>query len=324
VRKRKKKKKQSGMVGQTGGRFRLPPGSEPRADLPAWGSRKWQAVVRPQNFAFYRGIDTLYKFRAFTSKKDESRVREIIEHHTVYFSPPDKLNDLFDMAVLHKITGDKTKPATRRRVLRDLERLMRQHTPALMENVIRKQLDCARTADLGALEQQASEQSQARLAREFPVFCLSSDNTRPAQWAYYAADNTGLCIHFDSRIQSRSPFAFARTVEYQDKRPSLPIPLVLDNTEVARRVALIKHTDWKHEREYRVLGHSGIEQNFKSFDGSKAEFAAPLILGITVGNRMSKERVAVIRKMASAHTPEIPLFRANPRRETFTCSIDPL
>lgn len=324
LRKQRKKKKQFAKTRAASDRFRLPPGSEPRADLPPGGSPQWHALVRPQNFAFYRGIDTLYKFRAFTSKKDESRLREIVEQHTVYFSPRDRLNDMFDMAVRHEIRGDKAKPATRRRVLRDLERLMREHTPPLTEADIQKQLDLTRTADLIDLERQATEQSRTRLAKEFPIFCLSSDNTRPAQWAYYAGDNTGVCIHFDSRIQSRSPFAFARMVEYQEKRPSLPIPLTLDHNEVARRVALIKHLDWQHEREYRVLGHSDIGINFTSYDGRRGEFAAPLILGITVGNRMKRKKVDVVRKMASEHTPQIPVFRANPRPDTFNCSIDPL
>ena len=266
----------------------------------------------------------MFKFRAFTSKKDELRVREIVEQHTVYFSPRHKLNDMFDMAVRHEIMGDKTNPATRRRVLRDLERLMRQHTPPLAEEVIRQQLEYTRTADLVDLEHQASTQSQARLAKEFPVFCLSSDNTRPAQWAYYAGDNTGVCIHFDSRIQSSSPFAFARMVEYHNRRPFLPIPLSLNSNEVARRVALIKHTDWKHEREYRVLGHSDIGINFRSFDCKRAEFSAQLIVGMTIGNRMNKRKEKILRQIASAHSPEIPLFRVNPRASTFACSIDPL
>jgi hypothetical protein len=305
-------------------RVSLPPGSRPRSDLPQWGSRQWHAVVRPQNFAFYRKVETLYKFRVFSSMKDERRLREIIEQNTVHFSRADKLNDLFDMAVRHKITPAQSKAATRRRVLRDLERLMRAHVPALTEAEIQEHLGNARKEKLANFEQQATEQSRVRLANEFPIFCLSSDNRRPAQWAYYAADCSGVCIHFDARLESKSPFAFARMVEYQVQRPFLPIPMNLDHTEVARRIALVKHTDWKHEREYRVLGHSDIGINFRNFDGTSAQFEPALITGITVGTRMPQKRVAIIRRLAAQHAPAIPVFRAVPKRASFTCSIDPL
>lgn len=305
-------------------RFALPPGTSVRSDLPPWGSRAWHTAVRPQNFAFYGGIDTLYKFRALNSPTAVARFQEIIERNTVYFAPRDAMNDLFDMAVRHVITGDKSKPATRARVLRDAERLIRAHVPPIPEPEIQHHLEYFRVVDLTEIERQATDASRANLSKEFPVFCLSADNTHPAQWAYYAADNTGACIHFDCRLLSSSPFAFARKVEYQEERPAVPIPMTLTDTEVARRVALIKHTDWQHEREYRVLGHTDIGINFKSFDGRKAEFDGALIVGITVGVRMEPTKVDLVRNIAAAHVPPIPLFRANPRPDTFTCSIDPL
>jgi hypothetical protein len=320
----RKKKKRPGTARRAGDRFHLPPGALARPDLPRWGSPAWHKVVGPQNFAFYRGIDTLYKFRKLSSTLDEERFRAIIEHSTVYFAPHDTLNDMYDMAIRHVITGDKANPATRRRVMRDLERLMRASDPPVPEDTIRQQLKYYQTADLAELERQATEASRARLATEYPIFCLTSDNTRPAQWAYYAADNTGVCIHFDSRLQSNSPFAYARMVEYQDARPSLPIPLTLEGTEVARRVALIKHKDWRHEREYRVLGHKDIGINFRSFDGRKAEFDPALIVGITVGGRMPKKKVELVRSIATARVPPIPVFRANTRPDTFTFSIERL
>ena len=319
-----KKNKRARAAGRAGKRFPLPTGTVVLPGYPPWESPAWHTAVRPQNFAFYRGVDTLYKFRALTSPTDVARFRQIIEGNTVYFAPRDTLNDVFDMAIRHVIIGDKSKPPTRARVLRDAERLMRAHAPPIPEPEIQHQLEFFRTVDLTEIERQATEASRANLAKDFPVFCLSADNTHPAQWAYYAADNTGVCIHFDCRLLSSSPFAFARKVEYREARPAVPIPMTLSGTEVARRVALIKHTDWQHEREYRVLGHTDIGINFKSFDGRRAEFDGALIVGITVGVRMEPTQVDLVRRIAAAHVPPIPLFRANPRPDTFTCSIDPL
>ena len=89
-------------------------------------------------------------------------------------------------------------------------------------------------------------------------------------------------------------------------------------------MALIKHTDWQHEREYRVLGSVDTGISFKSYDGRKAEFDAALIVGITVGTRMDTSTLDMVRSVAAAHVPPIPLFRANPRPDAFRCSIDPL
>ena len=132
-----------------------------------------------------------------------------------------------------------------------------------------------------------------------------------------------MCIHFDARLAAASPFAFSRRVEYREERPFIPIPLDLSGTEVARRVALTKHTDWDHEREYRLLGHSQIELNLK-FDGRRGRFNGNCIVGVTVGHLMPSESMALVRELACAHDPPIPIFRANPRLDSFSYSIDQL
>jgi hypothetical protein len=51
--------------------------------LPDWGSEAWHAAVAPQHYAFYEGIEALYKYRAFATDEDERRVREILKRNTV-------------------------------------------------------------------------------------------------------------------------------------------------------------------------------------------------------------------------------------------------
>ena len=279
--------------------------------------------MRPYHYAFQESVDTLYKFRPFRTKTDDRRLREIVEDSTIYFARRSQLNDPFDMAVRHEVRGDKNNPATRARIVADGERLLRQRRPRLPENLIREKLQELQVIPFDELERGATEDSRLMLDRDYPVFCLSAENRRPAQWAYYAGQSTGVCIHFDSRLSRHSPFALARRVQYREERLPLPIPLRISQHEVARRVGLIKHRDWQHEREYRLLSYPGIDLDLE-FHGQRAVFAPYLIVGITVGHLMPKKRVRAVCNIAFRHKPPIPAYRANPKADEFRFSIDPI
>jgi hypothetical protein len=66
------------------------------------------------------------------------------------------------------------------------------------ESFIRAQLKALETIDLQRAEDEATRMSRERLRLEFPVFSLATKNTEALHWKEYAADFTGLCIHFDA------------------------------------------------------------------------------------------------------------------------------
>jgi Cytochrome P450 len=55
--------------------------------------------AKEYNYAFADGIDTLYKFKAFSTPFDERVVYEILVDHTLYFARADQLNDDTEMKI---------------------------------------------------------------------------------------------------------------------------------------------------------------------------------------------------------------------------------
>jgi len=257
--------------------------------------------IRGLNYAFKAGIHTLYKFKPFLTARDEAHVREILVDNKIYFARADELKDKTELQIRHEIWGDKADPETRRRVVADSERLMRAEVPTIPENSI-----------------QASRTSNESLRREFPVFSMAIRNTEPLHWKEYAGDSTGLCIHFDATSYDAasvdSPFSVARLVEYMPARPPIPIPLNIEGTEVARRIALTKPLSYVGEIEYRLVVCKGYSAGIEIV-GQKGKFGARHIVGVTIGERMSDMQIAKVAAMAQHRDPAIPLSIA---RETPT------
>ena len=223
------------------------------------------ADISGLNYAFKEGIHTLYKFKPFATAFDEEVVRQILVDHEIYFARADQLNDKTELQIRHEITGDKSDPATRAALLADLERLMREDSRP--ESFIRAQLKALETIDLQRAEDEATRMSRERLRLEFPVFSLATKSTEALHWKEYAADFTGLCIHFDATsfdtTSIESPFAVARRVEYMPARPTIPIPMDIEATELARRVGLTKPLSYIGEIEYRLVVCKGYSAGIK-------------------------------------------------------------
>jgi predicted ATP-binding protein involved in virulence len=99
-------------------------------------NRRLLNEAKQYSYAFADGIQTLYKFKAFSTSFDEQVVREILIDHTIYFARADQLNDDTEMKIRHAIDGDPHDPQVCARVIKHSERLMRAHRPRLSEEVI--------------------------------------------------------------------------------------------------------------------------------------------------------------------------------------------
>lgn len=264
--------------------------------------------IRALNYAFKEGVHTLYKFKPFTTEFDEEVVRQILIDHEIYFARADELNDKTELQIRHEISGDESDPVTRAALLVDLERLMSEDSRS--ESFIRAQLKALETIDLRLAEDEATRLSRERLRREFPVFSLATRNTEALPWVQYAADFTGLCIHFDATsfdtTSIESPFAVARRVEYMPARPTIPIPLEIEPTELARRVGLTKPLSYIGEIEYRLVVCQGYSAGIKIV-GQKGKFDGRHIVGVTIGERMTAPQIAKVVKMTQRRVPPIPL-----------------
>ena len=253
------------------------------------------------------GISTLYKFRPYSTAEDRERVRQIIEEHKVFFARPKDLNDRLDLKPLLRITRGANEAETRQFLLDDAEQTWeRNQTPEAERARNRRRL---KTMPLSVFEQEAMQRTHERL-ENYWIFSLAATRECVKMWSRYADHRRGLCLHFSSEWPS--PFATAQRVDYQERRPVLPVPFgKLTSQDIAAIATLTKTFKWKHEQEYRVVRYPmpfrGI--NKLHFDGQYAHFPAESLTGITVGLRMRETAIREILEMATRHVPPLDVGR---------------
>ena len=74
--------------------------SEVRRSCATTSERSRRVMPKRANthrFAVLDGIETLYKFRPYTTDQDRRRVREILVDHKLYFARASQLNDAWDL-----------------------------------------------------------------------------------------------------------------------------------------------------------------------------------------------------------------------------------
>jgi hypothetical protein len=123
------------------------------------------------------------------------------------------------------------------------------------------------------------------------VLCLTETPSNILMWAHYANCHTGVVLQFAS-LESSS-WAAARPVAYREK-----MPLLFDHDELLKfltgRTAidkerfrlesvLTKSTDWRYEREWRVVWYGKEEIDYED-----TKFDPTELTGIYLGCRTSR------------------------------------
>jgi len=264
-----------------------------------------------------RGVNTLYKFRPFSSELHRQRVREILVEHKVYFSRRSQLNDPFDLTPVFDFAMDRTK------LMQDAERAWKRRLPPPTENELRNLRSVLATQDLNKLAAAGSARALERIEKDYWVFSLAGNRDHPMLWSHYAEGHTGLCIHFAA--DGNSPFGAAQQVWYKSKRPVVPVPILIPEEEAAARVTLIKGEFWRYEQEYRFIRYPNtfFEDIGLRFDGQHAFYLRRLLTGVTLGARMAQPRIDEVLALAAAHNPPVPVWKAIEQR-TFKFRFEPL
>jgi len=260
-------------------------------------------IDQEYRFAARSGKTTLYKFRPYQTEEQREWVRQTIVDHKVYFSRASQLNDLFDMSPRLEIF-------TRENLLAAAEDYWLRH-PEAGEKERVQQLEHLRKSDLKEYASTAQDRIRKRIENNYSVFSLAGNRDHPMLWSHYALGHTGLCIHF--RADERSIFGASLEVIYDDHRPLVPIDIrSISEHEIFQRVTLRKGKFWAYEEEYRWTRYPDTDYSDLPirFDGQYAYFPSSLLSGITVGARMPASDVGAVLKLAAAHNPRLPVWRA--------------
>ena len=152
-----------------------------------------QRKTNGHRFAASEGIETLYKFRAYSTPQERQFVREILVDHKVWFSRPSGLKDVRDLRPeVHFRGADDAE--IRRLLLAEAETTWARRK--LEQSEVQRTRGWWTTAPLRELERYALQRVHARLEECYWIFSLCASRDFLPMWEEYADHGRGLCIHF--------------------------------------------------------------------------------------------------------------------------------
>lgn len=174
-------------------------------------------------------------FKYFSTDEDKL---ETFANGQIYLTPPKYFNDPWDFLL-------RSEPPTAAQVRREVPFLPASDMPELVKHL----------SSAESLAEEAQEQQEG-LSKMTGIVCLTEEPLSRLMWAYYGESHSGFVAEFRHSDEGTSEFGFrlcgspfgpAVKVDYQ------PTPLLKRDTSNMEEAVLTKHSDWKHELEWRVL-----------------------------------------------------------------------
>lgn len=96
-------------------------------------------------------------------------------------------------------------------------------------------------------KQCVSDKKSEKIRKSIYVTCFSESMDNNSMWSYYADEHKGFCAEY--KLKDLYKEHGILPIVYVDKKP------VLDenNKNYKQLIALIKHSSWKHEKEWRIV-----------------------------------------------------------------------
>ena len=256
----------------------------------------------------------LYKYRRF-DKKGHSL--DILRNGELYHTSISKLNDPFDCAISYTFDASML---DMRKYAGDV---VKRHFPEASKEERRvkiKEMEAKITAPNWG--EGARQDIQEIREDEFGICCLSTPRDNLLLWAHYADEHRGLCIGLSTEklgivqlglVKSRVLLDLLK-VEYSPDMPQISIidsMLRPDGKEDIYTMISTKSSDWKYEKEYRLVywGHP---------DGKLSvgrEAIAEVILGCRCSDANREKTLAVM--------PDgVPVYQAEQKERIFGLDFD--
>ena len=249
-----------------------------------------------------------YKYRTFDSKK---RLEDIIVRHELWFSHPTEFNDPYDCLPAPARAGNPGKAV--KPMLEFMDSLIAQGLAPWYSQGEREE----KAQEILQDREGAERALRSSLAQSTRVCSMSKSWRSLPQWAYYAANGSGLCLEFDlGKVKPTPP---AVEVSYVEKRPEVDLVAFWYDSdryyEEATRAITSKASAWRHEEEVRLFAsHAGA-----------LSYPAAMLTRILVGQRASAENVEWLQSLVASQAPNaIPLCRVQICKHDFDLEQVPL
>lgn len=205
------------------------------------------------------------------------RAVQCLEDGTLYLASPDQLNDALEARF--STAGAEDYLATVEATLAEVARQRDESPLSLSREALREFAD---------IHRHENERFQA-FCEEIGICALAKRPDHQAMWAYYGEDGAGLCLELTltrevieahqllrgpvkysdaPRVLNRAEDWRATLLELAERYPKATIQdlqRMIQEEQIRRRVGLrtawratsVKHTDWAHEDEVRLIGPKG-------------------------------------------------------------------
>lgn len=232
--------------------------------------------------------------------KIDEYTKENLEKHQLYFKCPIEFNDPFDSKINYMYRGTRKEWDEFFRKKRQINNL----TDWIKKGIVtcdRNSNYCLDPNSENFREYFSHNLNDLDERNPIRICCFSKTATNILMWSHYANDHKGICLRFRSKLKEseyclnlESPVIPFVEVKYTKEMPSPVNVLKLDYEKLAM-FPFTKHSDWRYEKEWRLLSWKGdIKENntinYKKEDLEGVVFGSKALEKIEEDNKQ-KEKI---------------------------------
>ena len=157
---------------------------------------------------------------------------------------------------------------------------------------------------------------------EVYLTCFSKTNTINPMWAHYASNHTGICIEYNLKdLNEKYILNWCYPVKYEDNYDYTKELMNIKNNKykLLHETLLKKSTEWKYEKEWRILIDYDIQLSglIKKGDCYFLKLPKPqaIYLGINISNK-NREKILKICKDREISVYQMEINRKNHQLKT--------
>ncbi|MBB6249159.1 DUF2971 domain-containing protein [Rhodanobacter sp. A1T4] len=273
----------------------------------------------PLHLYKYRSVPPFIEASAISCKaeEDQSRVRGLFEKlmlgNELWFANSKSFNDPFDCRMRFDTSSYSSDLADKYiQFLVKKTNITKIEATILVSNAQKKgSFTAQHLADL-------LNEHNLNLRDKFGIFSASLDPRNPLMWAHYAQEHHGVCLQFEAAMDKL--FWRGMQVSYEDKFPIQSDPLGHDDEldkEFALRMISQKSTDWRYEKERRLL-HFGSSNLLLPYT---PKALTGVILGYRCEDTVRSDVLNLIEKREEKFGYKVRIYRATMSDSRYHFSI---
>lgn len=223
-----------------------------------------------------------------------------LNRRVMYFSPPQKFNDPYDIGVPLSFRCLSEAQYRRGCDIRDIPydaAIPRDEFVCRANRFFRKE--------------------QLALRKSSGITCLSKDSDNLLMWSHYAGSGEGFCVGFDTSALEHDMDVTKRPLRQVDYKKDLPqnAPVDIWVNDAKKSLAELfsyKSCAWGYENEWRIF----------SPEVGEADYRAETLKCVFIGSEASSNTTELIRTIVADKYPSAKLFRME--RKTNKFKLDPI